>query len=266
MKSRLPSFFPAVNDTKLVETLASADSLLRLSRPLLSIIAGYAEHDSNYDEERDLQMLKASEPASWGYNDIILLLSAIKEGCKQTVSHVIKRKPFGLEAGRVYPHDFALETEHHKTTPLLHALRHRQFGVVSLLVNDFKEEIKPTINTRFQTQQITAYTGSIGQPWVDFGTALSIAIETCHLPTIISLRDLGAEVAPDYSLGSLKRFLEAPEYAAMPDKVKRPFVVMLMNHGNIKVDDAGLSTDNVNRLQEILDPSFVKSRVVAKRR
>ncbi|MHB1946549.1 MAG: hypothetical protein ACYCQI_00360 [Gammaproteobacteria bacterium] len=267
MKSRLPSFFPAVNDMKLVENLTSLHSLMKLSRPLLSIIAEYAkEENPNYNEELDRKLLASSEPAAFGYNDIKLFLSAVEQGCEKTAAHMLKRQHFAISAHQVIFHNFALETEHHQTTPLLHALRHRQFSIVSLLVNDFKDEIKKTINARFQTKQILSFTGSIGQPWVDFGTALSYAIEACHLPTIISLRDLGAEVAPAYCLDSLKRFLESPPYATMSDKVKRPFVITLMNHGNIKINDENLSTDHINRIQEILDPGFLKSKIVAKRR
>lgn len=239
------------------------DPLKKLSRPLLSIIAGYAkEENPNYSEGFDLMMLNRSESPSTGRKDIDLFLSAIEQGCVKTVAHMLQRERYPMDPAEIIFHNFALSTEHHHTTPLLHALRHRQFDIVALLIKDYKDQIKKTINQCFQTKQILFGSGSVGQPWVDFGTALSYAIEACHLPTILNLRDLGAETPPAYCLDSLKRLLKTSQ----PAKIKRPIVTMLMNHGDIQIDNENLSLSEIERLREILDPGFAKSKVVAKPR
>lgn len=220
MHKSLPSFFRAASrhGTQPIEArdLAELECLKKLSRPLLSLIAEYSQ---SYNKELDLQTLQKAKAASWGYNRLMIFLSAIKDGHIVTVRHLLESKMENPH--RVIQHDFALpvpnsqyynyDNQHHLTTPLIHAIKHKQFGIALFLTKQYKEKIKETINERFQTKEVILGTGSVGHPWISHGTALSYAIEACHLPTVLRLSDLSAEVAPDYCLTSLKNLLTQSE-------------------------------------------------------
>lgn len=188
--------------------------------------------------------------------------NAISQGCVQTIEFMLKSK-------MKQPHEvFTISMPSHSgayiqkyvtayTTPLIFALRHRRFEVALFLMSNYKNEVIKTINSPYEIE--ISEVSLISDPSVPKqrillrgtrGTALSHAIEGCHLETVLKLRDLGAEVPAECCFDSLQKVLSTPDIS---DQVKKPFIQLFMNFGKIKINNTNLSSRDIEQLKVILD-------------
>lgn len=151
--------------------LADLDCLKKLSKPLLSIIADYSHPKSNahdYNEERDLNSIEEYKkiPENDCYRSSPYhFIDLIGWGHIQAVQFILESKSIKPQTVLV------MYGETYQTTPLIHALKCKRFEVALFLIDDYAKEIKETINSPFK-DDIDLKTE---------GTALSFAMEACHL-------------------------------------------------------------------------------------